>query len=100
MTFGTFLTTFGVAGAFLMIGAMVRTLWISDQIRAVATWLLPLLFMGGIGAFVTSYHPVVEPLWLHYVLIVLCPFAVGYVGLALLLRGRGPVDDDVSESTQ
>lgn len=99
MTFGTFLTTFGVAGASLMIGAMVRTLWITDHVRAVATCLLPLLLMGGIGAFVTSYHPIVEPLWLHYVLIVLCPFVVGYVGLALLLRGGGVVDDEAGEST-
>lgn len=98
MTFGSFLTTFGVVGAAMMIGAMLRTLWITDQIRAVATWLLPLLFMGGIGAFVTSYHPIVEPLWLHYLLIVLCPFAVGYVGLALLLRGGGPANDEAGES--
>lgn len=101
MTFANSLTTIGVAGASLLIGAMVRTLWISEQVRAVAVWLLPLLLMGGIGAFVTSYHPVAEPLWLHYVLIVVSPFGVGYVGLALLIgRGGGMADDEADEATQ
>ncbi|WP_435748726.1 hypothetical protein [Microbacterium sp. PMB16] len=35
-----------------------------------------------------SYHPIVEPLWLHYVLIVLVPFVLGFLGLSLLI-GRG-----------
>lgn len=65
-----FLIVFGVVGASLLLGAMTRTLWLSDDVKAVGWWSGPLLFMGGVGAFTSSYHPVVEPLWLHYVLIV------------------------------
>lgn len=94
MSFGTFLITVGVAGTSMMLGAMVRTLWITDRVRVVGRWLLPLLLMGGIGAFVTSYHPVADPLWSHYVLIVGCPFVIGFVGLALLIgRGRAAERD-------
>lgn len=88
MTFGTFLVAFGVAGTFLILGAMIRTLWISDHVRGVGIWLMALLFMGGVGAVVTAYSPVVEPLWLHYVLIVLTPAIIGFVGLSVLI-GRG-----------
>lgn len=95
MSFGTFLITFGVVGVSFLVGVMVRTLWITSEVRAVSSWLAPLLFMGCIGAFTTSYHPVVEPLWLHYVLIVAVPFAGGYVALALLIgRGAEPSSED------
>lgn len=97
MSFGTFLITVGVVGTSMMLGAMVRTLWITDHVRAVGRWLLPLLLMGGIGAFITSYHPVADPLWLHYVLIVGCPFIIGFVGLALLIGRGSAVERDPTE---
>ncbi|MFJ4223699.1 hypothetical protein [Microbacterium sp. NPDC089695] len=79
-------------GTSLILGMMMRTLWVTNRVRAVGLWLLPLLVMGALGAFVTSYRPIADPLWLHYVLIVGCPFAVGFVGLALLI-GRGSADE-------
>lgn len=98
MSFGTFLITFGVIGIWFLLGVMTRTLWLRDDVHAVRTWSGPLLFMGGIGAFTSSYHPIVEPLWLHYVLIVGIPLVVGYVGLALLIgRGAGNSDDEGAE---
>ncbi|WEK61715.1 MAG: hypothetical protein P0Y60_02820 [Candidatus Microbacterium colombiense] len=88
MTFGTFLVTFGLAGVSLLLGVTVGTFWLSNQIRDLGFWFFALLFMGLVGAVVTSYSPIVQPLWLHYVLIVLTPFVLGIVGLSLLI-GRG-----------
>ncbi|MFT4158110.1 MAG: hypothetical protein QM630_09345 [Microbacterium sp.] len=93
MTFGTFLITFGVAGISLILGVIVRTFWISSRVNGAGFWLLALLFMGSIGAVITAYSPVVEPLWLHYVLIVVAPFVVGFIGLSVLI-GRRPAADE------
>lgn len=99
MDFASFVITFGVVGAWLLLGVMTRTLWLTDEIKAVGRWAVPLLFMGGIGAFTTSYHPVTEPVWLHYLLIVAVPFAVGYIGLALVSRrNSADADEDVEAS--
>lgn len=92
MTFGMFLVAFGVAGISMILGVIVRTFWISNRVNGAGFWLLALLFMGGIGAVTTAYNPVVEPLWLHYVLIVVAPFVVGFIGLSVLI-GRRPADD-------
>lgn len=88
MTLGTFLITFGLAGASLLLGVIVRSFWIGNEVRETGFWFVALLFMGGIGAVVTSFDPVVQPLWLHYVLTVLGPFILGFVGLSLLIGRR------------
>jgi hypothetical protein len=93
MTLGMFLVAFGVAGISVILGVIVRTFWISNRVNGAGFWLLALLFMGGIGAVTTAYNPVVEPLWLHYVLIVVAPFVVGFIGLSVLI-GRRPAGDD------
>ncbi|WP_449407306.1 hypothetical protein [Microbacterium maritypicum] len=85
--------TFGVVGTSLLLGVMTTTLWLSDDVKAVGRWAGALFFMGSVGAFTTSYYPVIEPLWVHYLLIVGLPFAAGYIGLALLI-GRGSTDRD------
>lgn len=98
MDFVALLITFGVVGGSLLLGVMTRTLWLKEDVKS-RWWAGPLFFMGGVGAFTTSYHPVVEPLWLHYVLIVAVPFAVGYIGLALVTRRNSTdAEDDVEAS--
>ena len=43
MTFGTFLMTFGLIGASLLVGVIVRTFWIADEVQGVGLWLVVLL---------------------------------------------------------
>lgn len=100
MDFASFVITFGVVGAWLLLGVMTRTLWLLDDVKAVGRFAVPLLFMGGIGAFTTSYHPVVEPLWVHYLLIVAVPFAVGHIGLVLVTGRHSRVPGEEMDSVE
>lgn len=86
MTFIDFAMNVGMAGAALILGVMTASLRIADHVRGVGIGMLTMLVMGGIAAVSVAYGPVVEPLWLHYVVFALVPYILGLSLLAALLR--------------
>lgn len=87
MTFSGFLMVVGMVGAAFLVGVILRTLGLRETVRGAGIWLAALVFMGAVAAVTSARSPLIEPLWLHYVVFLAVPFAAGFVGLSLLVRG-------------
>ncbi len=93
MTLIDFAMNAGMAGAAFMLGVMTGCLRISAHVRGLGIGVLMMLVMGSIAAISVTRGPVVEPLWLHYVLFALVPYLLGISILAALSRPSSKVPD-------
>lgn len=93
MTGIAFFMTIGMAGAAFLLGVMTCSLKVADSVRGVGEGVLLMLAMGSIAAISVAHDPLVQPIWLHYLLFALAPYILGYVFLAVLLRAASKSRD-------
>lgn len=86
MDFGSFLMYFGMIGCSLLLGVVLRSFSIRETMQGIGMIFAALIFMGGIASALTAQYPLIEPLWLHYLVFVGGPLSIGYFGLAILTR--------------
>lgn len=89
-----FTLTVGLIGSSFLLGIVARSLGVRETFTGTGIWTLAMAFILAAVSFLSALRPVLQPLWLQYLLLDVLPFAVGFIGLSLLIGRRPAVDEE------